>query len=102
MATFVITIPGTFTSDITDSARSTLERKLAPQHTDVSESEGLNLLTLNEDNTFAVRLEVEAADRYEAKLDATRLVSAALEEAGIAEANAPLGPPAVTGIDSDL
>lgn len=30
MATFVITIPGTFTSGITDSARSTLERKLAP------------------------------------------------------------------------
>lgn len=78
MTTFVITVPGTFTSDISDSERAALERELAPQHTDVSESEGVNLLTLNEDGTFAVRLEVEAADRYEAKLDATRLVSAAL------------------------
>ncbi|MFH8575259.1 hypothetical protein OHB11_05410 [Streptomyces zaomyceticus] len=102
MTTFVITVPGTFTSDISDSERAALERELAPQHTDVSESEGVNLLTLNEDGTFAVRLEVEAADRYEAKLDATRLVSAALREAGIAEADAPLAPPAVTGIDSDL
>ncbi|MFD3658955.1 hypothetical protein [Streptomyces sp. NPDC058620] len=102
MTTFVITVPGTFISDITDSARSAFERKLASQHTDVSESEGLNLLTLNEDNTFSVCLEVDAPDRYEAELDATRLVSAALKEAGIPEADAPLGPPAVTGIDSDL
>ncbi|GGU68080.1 hypothetical protein [Streptomyces lavendofoliae] len=102
MTTFVITVPGTFISDITDSARSALERKLASQHTDVSKSEGLNLLTLNEDGTFSVRLEVDAPDRYEAELDATRLVSAALKEAGITEADAPLGPPAVTGINSDL
>ncbi|MGW5852279.1 hypothetical protein ACWFQ8_30775 [Streptomyces sp. NPDC055254] len=102
MTTFVITVPGTFVSDVTDSARSVLERKLARRHTDVSESEGLDLLTLNEDGTFSVRLEVDAPDRYEAELDATRLVSAALREAGIAPADAPLGPPAVTGIDSDL
>ncbi|MFD8643134.1 hypothetical protein ACFV14_22885 [Streptomyces zaomyceticus] len=102
MTTFVITVPGTFTSDITDTERAALERELAPQHTDVSESEGVNLLTLNEGGTFAVRLEVEAADRYEAKLEATRLVSAALREAGIAEADAPLAQPAVTGMDSDL
>ncbi|MDX2564442.1 hypothetical protein PV371_32985 [Streptomyces sp. TX20-6-3] len=102
MTTFVITVPGTFTSAIADSERAALERKLAPQHTEVSESEGVNLLTLNEDGTFAIRLEVEAADRYEAKLDATRLVVAALRDAGIAEADAPLAPPVVTGIDSDL
>ncbi|MFF8387884.1 hypothetical protein ACF053_30175 [Streptomyces kanasensis] len=102
MTTFVITVPGTFISGITDSARSALERKLSSKHTDVSESEGLHLLTLLEDGTFSVRLEVDAPDRYEAELDATRLVSAALKEAGIAEADAPLGPPAVTGIDSDL
>ncbi|MFJ3161406.1 hypothetical protein [Streptomyces kanasensis] len=102
MTTFVITVPGTFISGITDSARSALERKLSSQHTDVSESEGLNLLTLHEDGTFSIRLEVDAPDRYEAELDATRLVSAALKEAGITEADAPLGPPAVTGIDSDL
>lgn len=102
MTTFVITVPGTFTSGITDSARSALERELSPQHTDVSESEGLNLLTLNEGGMFSVRLEVEAADRYEAELDAAKLVSDALRKTGIAEDDAPLGPPTVTGIDSDL
>lgn len=102
MTTFVITVPGTFISGITDSARSVLERQLASRHTDVSESEGLDLLTLNEDGTFSIRLEVDAPDRYEAELDATSIVSAALKEAGLAESDAPLGPPAVTGIDSDL
>ncbi|MFF9070583.1 hypothetical protein ACF09E_35080 [Streptomyces sp. NPDC014891] len=102
MTTFVITVPGTFTSAITDTERAALERQLSPQHTDVSESEGVNLLTVNEDGTFAVRLEVDSADRYEAKLDATRIVSAALREVGIAESDAALAPPAVTGMDSDL
>ncbi|WP_435972386.1 hypothetical protein [Streptomyces sp. Qhu_M48] len=102
MTTFVITVPGTFLSDITTSERATLERKLTSRHTDISESEDVDLLTLNEDGTFAIRLEVQAADQYEAKLDATRLVSEALREAGVEEADAPLGPPAVTGIDSDL
>ncbi|GAA1931830.1 hypothetical protein GCM10009837_66940 [Streptomyces durmitorensis] len=102
MTTFVITVPGTFLSDINDSACMALERELASRHTDVSESEGVDLLTLNEGGTFSVRLEVEAADRYEAELQATRLVVAALKEAGINEADAPLGPPAVTGIDSEL
>ncbi|AVH99148.1 MULTISPECIES: hypothetical protein [Streptomyces] len=102
MTTFVITVPGTFTSGITDSERSALERELSPQHTDVSESEGLDLLTLNEGGTFSVRLEVEAPDRYEAELDAVRIVSEALGKAGVAQADAPLGPPTVTGIDSDL
>ncbi|MER5963521.1 hypothetical protein [Streptomyces sp. NPDC002057] len=102
MTTFVITVPGTFISDITTSERATLERKLTSRHTDISESEDVDLLTLNEDGTFAIRLEVQAADQYEAKLDATRLVSEALREAGVKEADAPLGPPAVTGIDTDL
>ncbi|MFZ3474969.1 hypothetical protein ACODT3_01155 [Streptomyces sp. 4.24] len=102
MTTFVITVPGTFISGITDSERSDLERELASQHTDVSESRGLDLLTLHEGGTFSIRLEVDAPDRYEAELDATRLVSTALEEAGIATSEAPLGPPVVTGIDSDL
>ncbi|MFI9122161.1 hypothetical protein [Streptomyces bikiniensis] len=102
MTTFVITVPGTFTSGITDSARTALERELSPQHTDVSESEGLDLLTLNEGGTFSVRLEVEAPDRYEAELDAVRIVSEALGKAGVARDDAPLGAPTVTGIDSDL
>ncbi|MEV5982139.1 hypothetical protein [Streptomyces sp. NPDC052114] len=102
MTTFVITVPGTFLTDVTGSMRSALERALASRHTDVSENEGLDLLTLNEDNTFSIRLEVEAPDRYEAELNATRLLTAALREAGVKEADAPLGPPAVTGIDSSL
>ncbi|MFE6766707.1 hypothetical protein [Streptomyces sp. NPDC057689] len=102
MTRFVITVPGTFGIDITDSTRSALESALASRHTDVSESEGLDLLTLNEDGTFSVRLEVEAPDRYEAELNAGRILAEALKRAGIEEADAPLGPPAVTGIDSDL
>ncbi|MGW1185162.1 hypothetical protein ACWD7Y_14440 [Streptomyces drozdowiczii] len=102
MTRFVITVPGTFGIDITDSTRSALESALASRHTDVSESEGLDLLTLNEDGTFSVRLKVEAPDRYEAELNAGRILAAALKRAGIEEADAPLGPPAVTGIDSDL
>ncbi|MFJ3086672.1 hypothetical protein [Streptomyces sp. NPDC086838] len=102
MTRFVITVPGTFGIDITDSTRSALESALASRHTDVSESEGLDLLTLNEDGTFSVRLEVEAPDRYEAERNASRILAAALRRAGIEEADAPLGPPAVTGIDSDL
>lgn len=102
MTTFVVTVPGTFVSGITDTARSTLEEALASRHTDVSESEGLDLLTVNEGGTFSVRLEVDAPDRYEAELDATVILSAALRKAGIPGADAPLGPPAISGIDSDL
>lgn len=52
--------------------------------------------------TFGIRLELEAVDRHEAKLDEATLGSAALREAGSAEADALLAPPAVTGIDCDL
>ncbi|MEW2175061.1 hypothetical protein AB0890_01765 [Streptomyces sp. NPDC005406] len=102
MTTFVITVPGTFVTGISDGTRAALEGALASQHTDVSESEGLNLLSVNEDGTFSVRIEVEAPDRYEAELNASRLLATALKEADIEEADAPLGPPAVTGIDSDV
>lgn len=102
MTTFIITVPSTSGTNITDSTRSALESALASQHTNVSESEGLVLLTLNEDGTFSVRLEVEARDRYEAELNASRILSAALRKAGIEEFDAPLGLPAVNGIDSDL
>jgi len=101
VATFVIAIPGTFTSGISGSARMSLQRELAPRHTDLSESEGLDLLTLNDDNTFSVRLEVDAPDQYKAKLKATDVVSAALRKAGIPADEAPLGPPAVTGMDGE-
>ncbi|MFJ7272008.1 hypothetical protein ACIQV3_36135 [Streptomyces sp. NPDC099050] len=102
MTSFVITVPGTFVSDVADSVRFVVERKLASRHTEVSENEGLRLLAVNDDGTFSIRLEVEAPDKYEAELDAMRIVTAALKEAGLSESEAPLGPPAVTGIDSGL
>ncbi|MFF1922343.1 hypothetical protein ACFVW8_17450 [Streptomyces sp. NPDC058221] len=102
MTTFVITVPGTFVTEISDTSRAALEQTLAKQHTELSRSEGLDLLTLNDDGTFSIRLEVEAADRYAAELDAVGLVSAALQETGFSAQDAPLGAPAVTGIDSDL
>ncbi|MFD7973631.1 hypothetical protein [Streptomyces clavifer] len=102
MTTFVITVPGTFVVDVAETSRAALERKLATQHTDLSENEGLSLLTLHDDGTFSIRLEVDATDRYEAELNALGLVSAALRETGYTEQDALLGTPAVTGIDSDL
>ncbi|APY89856.1 hypothetical protein DCW30_16785 [Streptomyces alfalfae] len=102
MTVFVITVPGTFVGGVTDAAREVLRRELATCHGDLSESEGLDLLTVNEDDTFSVRLEVDAADRYEAELGAVRIVSDALGKAGLTADECPLGAPAVTGIDSDL
>ncbi|KPC81122.1 MULTISPECIES: hypothetical protein [Streptomyces] len=102
MTTFVITVPGTFVVSVTESLRASLKRKLAAQHTDLSKSEGLDLLTLNDDNTFSVRLEVNAADRYEAELSALGLMSKALRETGFAQKDALLGTPAVTGVDSPI
>ncbi|MFG2596325.1 hypothetical protein [Streptomyces sp. NPDC048462] len=102
MTTFVITVPGTFVTELPDASLATLKEKLAKRHTDVSRSEGLDLLTLNDDGTFSIRLEVDATDRYEAELEAARLVSTALRDAGVAAQDAPIGTPVVTGIDSDL
>ncbi|MFD5144215.1 hypothetical protein [Streptomyces sp. NPDC058401] len=102
MTSYVITVPGTFVSDVPDSIHLAIERKLASRHTEVSENEGLRLLTLNDDRTFSIRLEVEAPDKYEAELDALQIVTTALQEAGLSDLEAPLGPPSVTGIDSNL
>ncbi|MFJ8884547.1 hypothetical protein ACIRJR_14240 [Streptomyces sp. NPDC102402] len=102
MTTFVITVPGTFVVDVAETSQAALERKLATQHTALSENEGLDLLTLNDEGTFSVRLEVDAPDRYEAELHAVELVARALRETGFAEQDAFLGTPVVTGIDSDL
>ncbi|MEU1482824.1 hypothetical protein [Streptomyces sp. NPDC005752] len=102
MTTFVITVPGTFVVDVTENSCASLKHKLGAQRTGLSESEGLDLLTLNNNGTFSVRLEVDAADRYEAELDALGFVSTALQETGFAEKDALLGTPAVTGIDSDI
>ncbi|MCX5015269.1 hypothetical protein OG765_30570 [Streptomyces sp. NBC_00555] len=102
MTTYVITVPGTFLRDADDAARSELARSLASHHTDLSETEDVELLTVHEDGTFSVRLEVEASDRATAEDDAVRLTAGALEELGFSEKDAPLGPPAVTGVDGQF
>jgi hypothetical protein len=105
VTTYVITVPGTFVHGLPDVSRADVERRLRPQdpqNTDLGESEDLSLLTVAENNTFSVRLEVEAANRKSAEAEAVRLVSGALRDSGLSEDDAPLGPAAVTGIDSDF
>lgn len=102
MSTYVITVPGTFLRDVDDAARSELARSLASHHTGLSEAEEVELLTVHEDGTFSVRLEIEAPDRATAEGDAVRLAAGALGKLGFTEKDAPLGPPAVTGIEGEF
>ncbi|MFB7179837.1 hypothetical protein ACFCYI_19310 [Streptomyces sp. NPDC056257] len=102
MTTYVITVPGTFLRDVDDAARSKLARRLASHHTDLSEAEDVELLTVHEGGTFSARLEVEAPDRASAEDEAVRLLAGALEELGFSEKDAPLGPPAVTGLEGEF
>jgi hypothetical protein len=103
VTTYVITIPGTFLRELTDEARSVLVRKLRPadpRQTSLGRAEELDVLTVNENGTFSVRLEVEAHDSHSAEEAARRTATEALREAGYAEDDAPTGPAAVTGIDT--
>ncbi|WP_455355684.1 hypothetical protein [Streptomyces sp. SYSU K217416] len=103
MTTYVITIPGTFLSEVTDTSRAALVQRLRPadpQHTSLGQEEDLDLLTVHENGTFSIRLEVEADDSSSAEADAKQKAAAALNGAGFAENQATLGPAAVTGIDS--
>jgi hypothetical protein len=105
VTTYVITVPGTFLREVPDSVCSDVGRRLRPQdprNTDLGESEELSVLTREEDGRFAARVEVEAPDRLQAEAEAVRLVSGALRDSGLAEADAPLGPAVVTGIDSEF
>jgi hypothetical protein len=105
VTTFVITVPGTFVHGISEDTRSDIERSLRPQdpkNTDLGESEELSLLTVEEDGMFVARVEVEAADQSGAESQAVRLVSTALRDSGVSEADAPLGAAVVTGIDSEF
>ncbi|MFE0578429.1 MULTISPECIES: hypothetical protein [unclassified Streptomyces] len=101
MTTYVITVPGTFLKEIDEGTRSDLAGRLASHHTGLSESEDVELLTVHEGGAFSVRLEVDAPDRATAEADAVRLLTGALEESGVPEKDAPLGPCAVTGIDAE-
>ncbi|MFG2617037.1 hypothetical protein ACGFXC_05385 [Streptomyces sp. NPDC048507] len=103
MTAYVITVPGTFLTDVPDAVRDELARRLRgqdPARSDLREVEELGLLTVNEDGTFCLRLEIEAADRSRAEGAALRMAASALAESGLAEKDAPLGPAIVTGIDT--
>lgn len=103
MTTYVVTIPGTLQTELTDDARSTLLRALRPadpQGTDFGAAEDLDLLSVDtEESRFTLRLEVEADDSSGAEEGARRMASGALEKAGFTSENALLGQPFITGID---
>ncbi|MFJ3908322.1 hypothetical protein [Streptomyces vinaceus] len=101
MTTYVITVPGTFLTDVDDAALSELARRLAAHHTDLSETEDVELLTVHEGGAFSVRLEVEAPDRATAEDKAVHLLAGTLEDLGRPDKDTPLGPPAVTGVDGE-
>jgi hypothetical protein len=77
-------------------------RPADPQHTDLGEAQDLDILTVNENGTFSIRLEIEAQDNRSAETDAKTVAGAALRAAGFGEDDAPLGPTAVTGIDGEF
>ncbi|MES4891116.1 hypothetical protein [Streptomyces sp. NPDC096012] len=105
MTTFVISVPGTFTTAVAADTRTRLARALRPADphgTRLGNAEDLDVLSVNEDNTFTLRLTVEADTGRHAEEEARRLADSALRDAGVDEASAPLGPAVITGIDSEV
>ncbi|WP_055489119.1 hypothetical protein [Streptomyces sp. TP-A0356] len=105
MTTYVITVPGTFTDTIETRTRAELARALRhadPHRTQMGNEEDLDVLTVNEDNTFTIRLTVEADSGPHAEQDARELADSALRAAGLDVTTAPLGPAVITGIDSEI
>ncbi|MFI1166871.1 hypothetical protein ACH4UM_25535 [Streptomyces sp. NPDC020801] len=103
MTTYVITIPGTFLCRLDEDVRADLARRLRgadPHHTSLGREEDLDLLTVNDDNTFSIRLGVQAGDRSTAERRARQTAASALRETGFGEDDARLGPTTVTGIDN--
>lgn len=105
MTTYVITVPGTFTAGAGPDTRARLSRALRPADphaTRMGSTEDLDVLSVNEDNTFTLRLTVEADTGPHAEEEARRLADSALRDAGLDERTAPLGPAVITGIDSEV
>ncbi|WP_333775888.1 hypothetical protein [Streptomyces sp. IBSBF 3136] len=105
MTTYVITVPGTFTTGVGADTRDVLGRALRPADphtTRMGSSEDLDVLSVNEDNTFTLRLTVDADTGPHAEQEARRLADSALRSAGLDENTAPLGPAVITGIDSEI
>ncbi|MET8563426.1 hypothetical protein ABZV75_23565 [Streptomyces flaveolus] len=105
MTTYVISVPGTFTTGIGADTRTRLARALRPADphgTHLGSAEDLDALSVNDDNTFTLRLTVEADTGRHAEEEARRLADSALRQAGLDERIAPLGPAVITGIDSEV
>ncbi|MBL1082587.1 hypothetical protein JK359_11450 [Streptomyces actinomycinicus] len=105
MTTYVISVPGTFTSGIGADTRTRLAQALRPADphgTRMGTAEDLDVLSVNDDNTFTLRLTVEADTGPHAEEEARRLADGALRDAGLDERKAPLGPAVITGIDSEV
>lgn len=105
MTTYVISVPGTFTTGIEADTRTRLARALRPADphgTHMGNAEDLDALSVNDDNTFTLRLTVEADTGRHAEEEARRLADSALHQAGLDERTAPLGPAVITGIDSEV
>ncbi|MFI9650590.1 hypothetical protein ACIHAA_30520 [Streptomyces sp. NPDC052040] len=105
MTTYVITVPGTFTDAIGAGQTAELVRALRPadpHRTQMGDEEDLDVLTVNDDDTFTIRLTIEADSGPHAEHDARRLAGSALRAVGLDEGSAPLGPAVITGIDSEI
>ncbi|GGL93658.1 hypothetical protein GCM10010129_41910 [Streptomyces fumigatiscleroticus] len=105
MTTYVISVPGTFTGGIGDGTKAELARALRPadpHRTQLGSEEDLDVLSVNDDNTFTIRLTIESDSGPHAERDARRLAESALRAAGLDENDAPLGPAVITGIDSGI
>ncbi|NEB75375.1 hypothetical protein G3I40_09060 [Streptomyces sp. SID14478] len=103
MTTYVITVPGTFLRAPDDGVKADIVRRLRPSdphHTELGREEDLDVLTVHDDNTFSARLEVAAETSRDAEAKAVRSVEETLRAAGLEADAAPLGPPAVTGMDN--
>ncbi|MFJ2608590.1 hypothetical protein ACIQOU_12665 [Streptomyces sp. NPDC091279] len=103
MTTYVISVPGTFTGGAAPGTRAELARALRPadpHRTQLGNDEDLDILTVNDDDTFTVRLTIDADSGPEAEREAHRLAESALTSVGLDDHSAPLGPAVITGIDS--
>ncbi|MGW7410910.1 hypothetical protein [Streptomyces sp. NPDC054863] len=105
MTTYVVTLPGTLLGKLDPAAHAELLRALSPadpRHTALGKAEDLDRLTLDDENsTFVIRLEVHAATGKEAEAQARRIAAAALRSVGLGEDEAPIGPAAISGIDTE-
>ena len=104
MTNFIVTVPGTFTRMPDTAEKSRLLTALQGADPDEVGDVPPDLDVLSTDataSTFTMRLEVEADDSRAAQEQALGIARDALAQAGFDEATAPMGPPAMTAIDTD-